>query len=144
MKYQTSIEIDLPLDRVIQLFDNTQNLYKWQPELKSFDHISGEPGKVGATSRLKYQMGKREVEMIETITERDLPHQFSGTYEAKGVFNHICNRFMEVSPGRTRWVADNEFRFSGLMAIMSIFMKKAFKKQTAVYLKRFKEFAEAS
>ncbi len=114
MKYSNEIEIDLPRERVIELFDNADNLSKWQPDLISFEHISGEPGKVGAKSRLKYDMGKKggKVEMIETIVKNDLPEEFHGTYEAPGVFNQMQNYFTEVSPGKTKWKSDTVFKFS--------------------------------
>ena len=85
MKYEVQIEINQPIDRVIELFDSTENLYKWQEGLKEFKHLEGEPGQVGAKSQLRFEMGKRKIEMTETITVRDLPNEFSGTYEAKGV-----------------------------------------------------------
>ena len=66
MKYTTEIEINLPVEKVIELFDNSDNLSKWQPELISFKHLSGEPGQVGEKSKLRYRMGKREIEMMET------------------------------------------------------------------------------
>lgn len=52
--------------------------------LQSFEHLSGTPGQVGARSKLVYKMSKRHIEMIETITVRKLPQEFSGTYEADG------------------------------------------------------------
>ena len=57
MKYSTEIEINLPLKKVIELFDNSENLKKWMPDLVSFEHLSGEPGQVGAKSKMRYQMG---------------------------------------------------------------------------------------
>ena len=48
MKYTTQVEINLPRKRVIELFDNSENLKKWQEGLISFDHIEGEAGKEGA------------------------------------------------------------------------------------------------
>ena len=142
MKYSTEIEIDLPVERVIELFDNSDNLSKWQPELISFEHLSGEPGQVGAKSKLKYQMGKREIEMIETITVRNLPEEFSGTYEAKGIFNVVKNKFVQLAENKTKYISDQEFQFSGMMKLMGALMPGAFKKQSQKYLKQFKEFAE--
>lgn len=142
MKYTVDIIIDLPRPKVVQLFDNSENMHKWQPDLVSFDHISGEPGQSGAKSKLHYKMGKREIEMIETITENDLPSSMSSTYETKGVFNIISNRFEEISEKQTRWVSENEFQFSGFMKLMGIFMKSAFPKQTLKFMQQFKTFAE--
>lgn len=144
MRYSISVEIKLPRDKVIDLFDNPANLYKWQPELKSFEHVSGEVGQPGAKSKLVYAMGKRDIEMIETIIERRLPEAFSGTYTAKGVHNIMVNKFEEHSNSKTIWKTENEFKFSGFMAIMSIFMNGAFKKQTLKTMNQFKEFAESN
>lgn len=144
MKYTCEILIDLPREKVIELFDNPDNLGKWQPELQSFEHISGEPGEVGAKSRLLYKMGKRNVEMIETIHVRDLPDQFDGSYEANGVYNIVKNRFEVVDENTTRWITEQEFQFRGMMKLMAWLMPGAFKKQSMLYLRRFKEFAESA
>ena len=57
MKYSNEIIINLPVSRVVELFDSIENLYKWQPELVSFEHLSGEPGMAGAKSKLLYKFG---------------------------------------------------------------------------------------
>jgi hypothetical protein len=143
MRYTNEAEINLPIDRVIELFDNPDNMKHWQPGLQSFEHISGTPGQPGAKSRLRYKMGKREVEMIETITKRDLPREFSGTYEAKGVLNIISNYFTPLGPGKTKWVTESEFRFSGMMKLLGFLFPGMFKKQSQKFLDDFKKFAES-
>ncbi len=142
MKYSNEIEIDLPVNQVIALFDDPENMKHWQPGLESFEHLSGEPGMPGAKSRLKYNMGNRKVEMIETIVKRNLPEEFSGTYEAKGVHNAISNKFIPVSANKTKWVTETEFKFSGFMKLMGWLMPGAFKKQSQKFLEQFKAFAE--
>ena len=143
MKYTVDVNINLPRERVIELFDSVDNMYKWQPELVSFEHISGEAGQEGAKSKMLYKMGKREVEMIETITSRNLPDEFSGTYDAKGVHNIIENRFIVVNPETTQWVVTSEFQFKGMMKLMGTLMPRAFRKQTCKFMDRFKAFAES-
>ena len=143
MKYTLNIEIKLPRDKVIELFDNPDNLKHWQPGFISYEHISGEAGQPGSKTHLRYKMGRREVEMIETITVRNLPDEFSGTYEAKGVWNQVKNTFTDNN-GTTTWTAENEFKFKGFMKLMGALMPGAFKKQSFKYMKLFKEFAEAS
>lgn len=142
MHYTNQVDINLPVDKVIKLFDDPANLKHWQPGFISMEPINGTPGHEGAKSKLEYQMGKRRIEMIETIEKRNLPDEFSGTYEAKGVFNRVVNRFIPVSENKTRYVAENEFQFSGFMKIMGWIMPGAFKKQSQKYLDMFKEFAE--
>jgi len=143
MNYQLEIEIKLSRSKVIELFDNPDNMPKWQPGLISFEPLSGTPGQVGAKSRLRYKMGSRDIEMIETITERNLPDVFSGTYETKGVWNEVINRFEEISPEKTLWVSDVTFKFSGMMKLMATAMPGAFKKESFKFMQNFKEFAES-
>ncbi|MBN2174201.1 MAG: SRPBCC family protein [Bacteroidales bacterium] len=142
MKYTNEIVLALPLNKVIELFDNPENMREWQPGLISFEHLSGSPGEEGAKSKLKYKMGKREVEMVETIVKRDLPGEFTGTYEAKGVFNLVKNSFIRMGPQETKWISENEFRFSGFMIFFAWFMPGAFRKQSRKLMEQFKNFAE--
>lgn len=143
MKYSHEIVIDLPIDRVIELFDNPDNMSRWQEGLVSFETIEGTAGEVGAKSKLVYDMGKRRIEMIETITVRDLPHQFSGTYEAKNVWNLVENFFESKDDGQTKWTSRNEFKCTGMMKLMVFLMPGAFKKQSYKYMLDFKKFAES-
>lgn len=142
MNYKVDITIDLPRSKVIELFDNPDNMKKWQPELVSFEAISGDPGQPGAKSRLLYKMGKRDIEMIETVTSNNLPDEMAGTYETKGVYNVISNRFIELDEQKTKWISENEFQFTGFMKLMGFFMKSAFPKQTLKIMNQFKTFAE--
>ncbi len=144
MKYTNEIGIDLPVHRVIEIFENPENFPRWQPGLISFKSLSGTPGQVGAKSLLKYKIGKREIEMIETITKRNLPQEFTGTYEAKGVFNKVCNKFIPLSENRTRWIAETEFRFTGFMRLIGWLMPGSFKKQSKKFMTDFKVFAESA
>lgn len=144
MKYSNEVILNLPLKKVIELFDSEENLFKWQPELISMEHLSGEKGEVGSKSKMNYKMGKREVEMIETITAKNLPKEFTATYEAKGVWNEMKNYFEEIDANTTRWQSDSHFEFSGFMKLIGIFMPGTFKKQSQKSLDRFKVFAEKS
>lgn len=143
MKYTHDIDINLPRKKVIELFDNPDNMPKWQKGFVSFEPLTGKPGEEGATAKLKYKMGKREVEMIETIARKNLPEEFSGTYEAKGVFNIIENKFIDNGDS-TKWITTNEFQFKGFMKLMAFFMPGMFKKQSFKYMKDFKKFAETT
>lgn len=143
MQYTNEVIINLPVDKVVELFDNPDNMKYWQPGLVSFENISGTPGQAGAKSRLRYKMGKREIEMIETITIRNLPDEFSGTYETQNVYNIQVNRFVPIDERRTRYISESEFRFGGIMKLFAWLMPGAFKKQSQKYMDMFKEFAES-
>jgi hypothetical protein len=144
MKYTNEIQINLGRERMIQLLDSAENMKHWQKGLINYKFLSGEPGQVGSKMELEYLMGKRKLIMVETITKRDFPNEFSGTYETNGVWNLVENHFYENPDGTTKWVSVCDFRFSGFMKIMSWFMPTSmFKKQSCQYLEDFKKFAEA-
>lgn len=143
MRYQLEVDIDLPRKQVIDMFLNTENLAKWQPSLVAFEPIDGhETHEIGAKTRQLHKMGRREVEMIQTITKYNYPDEFSATYEADGVWNLIENRFIEIGEQKTQWVVVSEFKCSGLIRLMAVFTPGMFKRQTLTHMKQFKEFAE--
>lgn len=142
MKYTNEIIIDLPRKRVIELFDNEENLYKWQEGLQSFKHKSGKKGEEGAQSKIHYKMGKRNIHMIETITKKNLPDEFHGTYDSGSVFNIQRNFFQEIGEHQTKWVSESEFQFKGIGKLIFPLMKGSFKKQSYKFLEAFKKFAE--
>ncbi len=141
--YTVFVDIELPRDRVVELFDDPDNLFEWQPGLQSFERVSGEPGQPGATSKLVYQNGKRSVELIEVLEKRQLPEEFHGRYEWPGGHNSLENYFHELGPDRTRWESRCTYHFSSIpMKLMGFFASGMFKKQNQKWLQHFKDFCE--
>lgn len=141
MKYSCFETIDLPRETVIQLFDNTDNLAKWQEGLESFVHKSGDFGQPGSKYDIVIVQGKRRIEMVETIVERALPDRFAATYEAKGVWNLVENAFVDRGES-TEWRLDTEFKCTGFIRLMTWVAPGLFRKQTAKMMANFKRFAE--
>ncbi|WP_422861071.1 SRPBCC family protein [Flagellimonas sp. W118] len=142
MKYITEIVIDLPRDEFLKKLDEPENMKHWQRGLVDFELLSENPTQEGAQMRLQYKMGKREFDMVETILKRNLPEELHTTYDTKGVHNIQKNYFKEEN-GKTRWVSESEFQFSGFgMKVIAFLMPGAFKKQSYKYLEDFKAFAE--
>ena len=143
MNYSLEIEIDQPRDKVIELWDNIDNLAFWQPGYLGCEHLSGEPGAVGAKSKLSYKNRGREVVIVETITSAKLPDEFAATFEAKGMHIAQTNTFAEAGEGRTRWVSVNDVKVSGIMMrLITLLMPGCFKKESLKYMTNFKAFAE--
>lgn len=141
--YTVAVDIALPRERVLELFDNPDNLFKWQPGLQSFEHLSGTPGQPGARSKLVYLSGKQRIELIETITRRDLPDVFDGTYEWSGGKNTLHNRFLDLGGAQTRWESTCAYTFSSLkMRMMGSVLGGVFRKQNLKFLEQFKAFCE--
>lgn len=143
MKYTSEIVIKHSLKTVISKFDNVNNLKHWQRGLISTEHISGTPGSVSAKMKYSYKLGKRTVNLTETILENNLPHSFHVTYDSKGMHNIQHNYFEALNNGETKWTSINKFRASSLMLkAMILIMPASFKKQSMQYMHAFKDFVE--
>ena len=145
MKFSCQVDIDLPRDQVIKLFDNPDNLTYWQDGFVSFKHISGEVGKPGAQSEMIYKMGSREMVLLETVVLRDLPHAFHGTYEGKFGKNSMNNYFEELGPNKTRWKSDLHYiKTNGIIIkIMTKYFPSKKKQQTQKWMDQFKAWSES-
>lgn len=143
MHYTVTVDIDKPLDEVVKLFDNPDNLKKWMDGLQKHQVIEGSPGKVGCKTKLWFKMGKREMVMIETLKIYQLPEELVTTYETKGVLNIQKTWFEVLTENKTRYYSENQFKMQGWLKIMGFLMPGAFKKQTLQYMRKFKAFAEA-
>ena len=142
MKYTTEILIHLPRQTVVELFVQSDSLSEWQPGLKSFTHLEGNPGEEGARAELVYEGRKGDLVMTETIINKQLPEQLHMIYRSRGVYNEVNNWFTEEEPGRTLWRMENMFRFRGIMRLLAPLMKQAFIQNTMLTMDRFKIFAE--
>jgi len=143
VEYTEEIVVNVPRARFIELFDDPDTMTQWQDGLVSVEHLSGEPRRPGARSRLTVRRGRGTVEMTETVTRHDLPYAFEATYEAKGVHNVARNEFHEAGPDATRWVAHHLFEFSGAMKVVGLVLGRTFPQATRRDLEAFKAFAES-
>jgi len=140
MKFKCSVEINLPRAKVVELFDNPDNLLYWQDGFMSMEHLSGEPGKEGSKTRLNY----KKLSLVETITENDLPESFHGSYEGNWGKNMMYNYFDKLSENKTQWRSELDYvEMNGfMMKLMKTIMPGMFRKQTQKWMDQFKAFAE--
>jgi uncharacterized protein YndB with AHSA1/START domain len=142
MKYSVSIDIDAPRQRVSDLLQDVDSLKEWLPDLVSHKQVKGEPGQVGAVAEMKVRMGKKEIDMTETVLLSKPPETYSATYEAQKVWNRVDNTLTALDNNRTRWTMDCEFRCGGFLWLIALLMPSAFRKQSLKDMQRFKDFAE--
>jgi len=143
MKYKVEIEINKPLTEVVPLFEDRSNDKLWMEGFVEKIPIKGEEGELGAKCKVVFAMGKRKMEMIEEITEKNLPESYVTTYTTPSVFNIVKNSFIEKDENTTIYKTEQEFQFKTfMMKVMGFLMPGAFKKQSMKYLEAFKAFAE--
>jgi len=144
MKFHCSVDINQPIDKVIQLWDQVENLKEWQTGFISYTHLSGEEGKEGAKARFVFKHGSGTMELIETIQVMNLPEEMTALYEHTHTVNTMTNRFTALSDASTRWTADLDYiKLNGfVIKVMAKLFPGMFKKQTQKWLDQFKAFAE--
>ena len=146
MKFTCKTNINLPREQVIKLFNNPDNLVKWQDGFQSFTHLEGTPGEVGSKSLMSYLVNNKSLDITETILVSRLPDEFTGLYECEPMTNTMQNLFHEVSGHETEYVANIEYtQLNGFMVkIMAFLFPGMFKKQVQKWMNQFKDFAENS
>jgi carbon monoxide dehydrogenase subunit G len=142
MKYTCDIIINKPIDEVLAVFQDAESLKHWQPGLVSVELLSGTAGQVGAKSKLKFLMGKKTIEMIETILVNDLPKDFTLQFETSGMVNSVKSTFENNGENQTKLSTYNEFQMNGFYKLLGWLMPGAFKKQSIIYLNHLKEYVE--
>ncbi len=144
MKFTLELPIKSSRVEVWKLFDNPENISKWQPTLLSFDPVSGVPGQPGAISKLTFEENGRQFVLIEKVTYRDEPKRLDVVYENNFADNTVKNTFLEQGSDKTLWVVETEFKFKTLiMRILGPWMKKNFVARTQRAMERFRELAES-
>jgi hypothetical protein len=142
MRYTVETVIDVPRDRAVAAFTDVGGFTQWQPGLESYKLVKGRQAQKGARARLTQQAGGRVIEMTETVESNTLPDALVTVYETDGVWNRSANRFIAESADTTRWVSDNEFRFTGFRRLLEL-LPGSFRKESLQTMERFKAFAES-
>ncbi len=143
MKYSVSHDINQPRDRVVSLLTSHEHRRHWQHGFVGAEALDGEPGTVGATTLLKFKVGDRPFQLIETILERDLPDGFTVSYVSEQSASISRNSFVVSPVGGTRWHVDMQIKVSGLYKLMAFMQPHNFKDQTLALMKSFSDFAES-
>ncbi|HEU0292910.1 MAG TPA: SRPBCC family protein [Anaerolineales bacterium] len=145
MKYKLELPIHKPRAEVWKIFDDPDNMNKWQPSLIKIECVNGTAGQPGAVSRLTFKSGEREYALTETVLFRAEPERLDGVYENEYAENVVRNIFLEQGQEATLWKVEVIFRFKTLfMKILGTLKKKNFVIRTQRDMERFKALAENS
>ena len=139
---KVSISINKPVETVWDKLMNPENLKYWLTGFISVKHISGEIGKAGSVSRLKFIERGKEIEITETALSI-IPHQqctFNMTSTSFG--NETDIRLISFGC-RTEMIQTVQFfpkQF--MMKLLMPLIKGAMKKRMESDLICFKNFVE--
>jgi hypothetical protein len=144
MKFECSTDINLPIDKVVALFEDPKNFGEWQDGFISYEPVSGTPRMEGAKSKITFINRKHKMELIETIQVMNLPAEMTALYEHEHMVNTLTTSFTELPGQRTRYTSGVGYvKFNGFMPkLMAFLMPGMFKKQGQKWADQFKAFAE--
>lgn len=141
MKFSCEIIVDAPVNHVVKVFENPDNLKHFQDGFVSIELISGQEGSVGAISNMVYE----KLELKETILINNLPEEFKALYEHKHMTNTMKVVFKPLSKNQTQYISEIEYtKFNGiLIKLMATLFPGMFKKQVYKWMKQFKVYTES-
>ncbi len=144
--FECTVRIDLPIDKVIALWSDTDNLKFWQDGFVGVEQLKGQEGELGAQKNMTYKVmgGRKEITLLETVLVSDLPREFKGSYVGESMTNTMISSF--ATDGRfTTWTSRVHYtEMKGFMVkLMTRLMPGMFKKQVQKWMDQFKVFAEA-
>jgi len=139
---KVSITINQPVETVWDKLMNPDNLKFWLTGFVSVDHVSGEYGKPGAISKLKFKERGKEIEVTEAVTAIKPNQQYSFAMTSTA-FNAETDIRLISFGNRTEMIQTVQFfpkQF--IMKLMMPLLKGAMKKRMGNELISFKNFVE--
>jgi len=143
MKLNYEVLIDANLKDVWAAFEDTRKMGRWQQNFLCYTHKSGVPGQTGSIAEITYDENGKKVVLTETITERRDDAFLAASYESSHGSALIVNRFESLDASSTRWTAWCNFRFRGVMKLVSLFLSGTIRKRTEGDMQRFKLMVES-
>lgn len=144
MKYEGYIDINKPVQEVVDFFASTDNQKKWQDGFIKKEQLKGNDRESGAEIKLYYQFGKRDMILTESVFVNNLPNSFESFYHHKHMDNTMKCSFTPLSDEKTRYQYEFEYtRISWVMPkLMAILFPGIYRKQGEKWIKQFKEAIE--
>jgi len=143
MKLNYEVIIDASLEDVWAAFQDIRNMDRWQQNFVSCSHKTGVPGQPGSVAELTYDENDKRVVLTETIAERRENDFMAANYESSYGSTLIVNRFEAIDASATRWTSWCNFRFRGVMKVLSVFAGRTIRKRTEGDMQRFKLMVES-
>jgi hypothetical protein len=144
MKYDGFIDINRPMKLVSELFANPKYLHEYQDGFIRKELVDGNEGEAGAVSKMYYKNGNRDMELIETITQNNLPFSYAATYQHQHLDNTMKCTFTALNDTQTRYSYEYGYtRIAWIVPrLMTVLFPGMFRKQGEKWIQQFKEFVE--
>lgn len=147
LEYSEEIVINSNINKVINLHEDSTYMNKYINGFINYNLISGDLRQEGAVSELTVLFSTkdpvtRKIIMKEKIISNNLPSEKKIILSTLAIENTIKYRFVKLTESKTMFVREHKYNFTRYMKVKAFFMSSTFKRQSRMYLQKFKEFVE--
>lgn len=145
MELHNEIRINAPMEFVASYLRRSEYFDRWQDDFQSATLLRGDCNQKDAQTRMMYKFGRSSMELIETVSDNNLPHSFEALYEHKHMDNTMLSTFSDNGHGTTIYSTQvNYIEMKGLVIkIMAKIFSGKFKKGPEKWMQQFKKFVES-
>ena len=140
--YTAQVSVNKPISNVFKTFNNSENIKKWIPEVKSFEVVNKNPGKTGSVYKIVIDNQGQEITMTEKVMAYVENEKVTLFFDAEGMLKKDDYTFTEKDGVTTVTLNASCQSYTYLMACVYPLFKGTFQKQDQSYLNNFKAFAE--
>lgn len=147
LSYHEDIIINLNIENVIELHENTSLMKNYMDGFISYDVIKGKSRNTGSIAEIttifnSNESVSRKIVITEEVILSNLPNQKILIYNSGAVKNIITYRFIKMGDNKTIFFRSHEYEFNTYTKVSSFFMSKKIKRKSYAYLSNFKNYVE--
>lgn len=140
--YIAEVTLNKPIKEVFEVFNNSENIKNWVPEVKSFEVVNKNPGKTGSVYKIVIDNKGQEVTMTEKVMAYVPNEKVTLFFDAEGMLKRDDYIFKEKDGVTTITLNTSCQSDSYILACIFPYFKGTLQKQDQSYLNNFKAFAE--
>jgi uncharacterized membrane protein len=140
--YKAEVAVNKSIEEVFKTFNNSENIKKWIPEIKSFEVLNNNPGKTGSTYKIVLDNKGQEITMTEKVMAFVPNEKVTLFFDAEGMLKKDDYIFREKDGITTITLNASCQSDTYIMACVFPYFKGTFQDQDQSYLNNFKEFVE--
>jgi uncharacterized protein YndB with AHSA1/START domain len=140
--YIAEVTVNKSIKEVFEVFNNSENIKNWVPEVKSFEVVNKNPGKTGSVYKIVIDNKGQEVIMTEKVMAYVPNEKVTLFFDAEGMLKRDDYIFKEKDGVTTITLNTSCQSDSYILACIFPYFKGTLQKQDQSYLNNFKAFAE--
>ncbi|MDC0177682.1 SRPBCC family protein [Polaribacter sp.] len=138
--YTAQVSIDKSVSEVFQTFNNSENIKNWIPEVKSFEVIKENPGKIGSIYKVVIENKGQEIVMTEQVIAYVPNEKVTLFFNAENMLKIDDYVFSEKAGFTTITLNSSCQSETYLMGCMFPYFKGTFQEQDQMYLNNLKKY----